>query len=427
MSTENKAGVFGRIFWRNKKEKPSAAVMGGSVIWNGSSAWGKNILPVVGFGGGSYSGKTVTDSSVLRLSAAWACIRLLAETVSTLPIKVYRRLPDGTRVEAKDHYLYKLLCVEPNKYQTPSKLMEFLVASIQLRGNSYYEKRVIGSRVVGLNPIVPSSLNSIELQDDGGYIYKFMRNGNMVELGEDSIWHVRGFSCDGMLGIDPISAGANVFGGSAAADEVAGKTFAGGMSASGMLMHKNGILQQAQREMLSQTLEKFYGSNNAGKVMVLEAGLEYQSISLNPESAQLLETRQFSVEEICRWFRVPPYMIGHMDKSSSWGSSVEGQQLNFLTNTLRPLLVNIEQSITQSLIAPEERGTIHAEFCVEGLLRGNSKERAEYYNSGLDHGWMSRNEVRAKENLPPIEGGDVFTVQSALIDINKVGENYVQK
>ena len=157
--------------------------------------------------------------------------------------------------------------------------------------------------------------------------------------------------------------------------------------------------------------------------MVLEAGLKYQGITMNPEAAQMLQTRGFNVEEICRFYSVPPFMVGHMDKASSWASSVEGQNLHFLTSCLRPKLVNIEQEFAHSLLEAFEFDDIYFEFAVEGLLRADSAGRAAWYNTALQNGWMSRNEVRKLENLPPIEGGDIYTVQSALVPIENLGND----
>jgi len=167
-------------------------------------------------------------------------------------------------------------------------------------------------------------------------------------------------------------------------------------------------------------MQAFTGSRNAGKIMVLEGGLKYQNVTMNPEAAQMLESRAFSIEEICRWFRVPPFMVGHADKQSSWASSVEGMNLQFLTNTLRPLLVNIEQEISRCLLDDDE---LFAEFSVEGLLRADSAGRSAYYTTALQNGWMSRNDVRRLENLPPIEGGELYTVQLNLTPLEDLKKN----
>ena len=214
-----------------------------------------------------------------------------------------------------------------------------------------------------------------------------------------------------------------VFGAAMAADEAAGKVFANGMQASGFLTHEGGVLKENQREQIRESLNKFSGSQNAGKLMVLEAGMKYQGITMDPEAAQMLETRAFNVEEICRWFRVPPFMVGHMDKQSSWAASVEAQNLHFLSNSLRPLLVNIEQEISRCLLTPNERDKYFAEFNVEGLLRADSAARANFYNTALQNGWLNRNEVRQKENMPPVDGGETYTAQSNLLPLEKLGQD----
>ncbi|KAB7710718.1 phage portal protein, partial [Plesiomonas shigelloides] len=191
----------------------------------------------------------------------------------------------------------------------------------------------------------------------------------------------------------------------------------------GFLSSEN-ALNKEQRERLRKSLQSFIGSKNAGKLMVLENKLSYQNVTMNPEAAQLLESRAFSIEEICRWFRVPPFMVGHMTKQNSWAASVEGMNLLFLTNTLRPLLVNIEQEIARCLLGDDE--DYFAEFSVEGLLRADSAGRAAYYTTALQNGWMSRNDVRRLENLPPIPGGDIYTVQLNLTPLEDLKKNNLQ-
>lgn len=364
----------------------------------------------------------------LRLSAVWACVRLLSQTVSTLPLKIYRRDDAGGKTAAEDaHWLVRLLTAAPNPWQTPARLFEFLVASLMLRGNAYFEKRIIGSRVVGLLPILPQNVQSIVRQPDGSHHYHFIRDHQNHVLPDRQIWHLRGFGIDGFLGLDSLGMGAGLFDATAAADRSAAKMFDGGMSASGFLKYSNGFLNKEQRAMLQQELNRFSGSANAGKTMILEAGMDYQGITINPASAQLLESRTFSVEEICRWFGVPPVLIGHTTKSSSWGSSIEALFQLFVSTALRPIMVNIEQSIKKDLIPAADRASLFAEFNAEGLLRGDLKSRTEYYSAAVNNGWMSRNDVRAKENLPPMDkGGDTHTVQAALIPIEQVGQNFQQ-
>lgn len=371
--------------------------------------------------GQSTSGKSVTVDAALQLSTVWACVRLLSETVSTLPLKLYRRLPDGSRAVATDHPLYRVLCISPNAEMTPGRFMLMIVASLALRGNAFVEKKFIGSRIVALVPLLPQHMR-VKRQPNGRLEYIYSENGTERPIPEKNLMHIRGFGLDGVCGIMPVKAGREVLGAAMSADEAAARVFAQGLQASGVLTNESGALKPEQREQLRQSLAAFAGSKNAGKLMVLEAGLKYQGITMNPEAAQMLETRAFQIEEICRWFRVPPFMVGHTDKQSSWASSVEGQNLQFLTNTLRPLLDNIEQEIIRCLIGEAEAETVYAEFSVEGLLRADLAARREWYASALQNGWMNRNTVARLENQPLIPGGEVYTVQSNLMPLDQLGQ-----
>jgi HK97 family phage portal protein len=378
--------------------------------------------------GTSSSGKSVSVDSSLRLSTVWACVRLLSESVSTLPLKLYRRMPDGSRQVATDHPLYRVLCRSPNIEMTPQRFMLMVVASICLRGNAFIEKKMIGARITALIPLLPQCMK-VERLANGRLEYSYTENGTRRVIAEKMLVHIRGFGLDGVCGMLPITTGRDIIGAAMSAEEAAAKVFANGLQASGFLTVEGGSAQGAgtltdkQRELLRASLAAFSSSTNAGKTMVLEAGLKYQGITMNPEAAQMLETRSFNVEEICRWFQVPPFMVGHMDKQSSWAASTESQNLHFLTNCLRPLLVNIEQEITRCLIGDQDSDEFFAEFSVEGLLRADSAGRSAYYNGALTNGWMNRNEVRRKENLPPIPGGEVYTVQGAMVSLEWLGQN----
>jgi len=369
--------------------------------------------------GTSSSGKVVTADKAMQLSAVWACIRLLSESVSTLPMKVYRREADGSRKLAQDHPAYQVLCRRPNLEMTPSRFMLMVVASICLRGNAFIEKKMIGRKLVALNPLLPQNM-VVKRLDTGQLQYTYTEDGKKRVIPVDRMMHIRGFGLDGVCGMMPLSSGRDVFGAAIAVDESAAKIFENGLQTSGYISSKV-ALNKEQRERLRTYLAAFAGSKNAGKMMVLEGDLSYQNVTMNPEDAQMLESRAFSIEEICRWFRVPPFMVGHVTKQSSWASSVEGMNLIFLTNTLRPLLVNIEQEISRCLLDSDE--DYFAEFSVEGLLRADSVGRAAYYTTALQNGWMSRNDVRRLENLPPIPGGEIYTVQLNLTPLEDLKQN----
>jgi len=369
--------------------------------------------------GMSSSGKVVSADKAIHLSAVWACVRLLSESVSTLPLKIYERQPDGSRKPATNHPAYQVLCRRPNLEMTPSRFMLMLVASICLRGNAFVEKKMIGNRLVSLVPLLPQNM-VVKRLDNGSLEYTYTESGTSRVIPAKNIMHIRGFGLDGVCGMMPMMAGRDVIGSAMAVEESAAKIFENGLQSSGFLS-ADGALNEEQRERLRGYMAKFIGSRNAGKIMVLEGGLKYQNVTMNPEAAQMLESRAFSIEEICRWFRVPPFMVGHADKQSSWASSVEGMNLQFLTNTLRPLLVNIEQEISRCLLDGDE--DLFAEFSVEGLLRADSAGRAAYYTTALQNGWMSRNDVRRLENMPPIEGGDIYTVQLNLTPLEDLKKN----
>lgn len=378
------------------------------------------------FGSSTATGKPVSVDSAMQISTVWACVRLLSETVSTLPMRVYRKRAGGGRDVATDHPLYALLCRSPNAEMTPGRFMMFIVASLAVRGNAFVEKRRIAGRIVALHPILPQDV-AVKRNDAGRLIYEVADGkGGKRTLQADDVMHIRGFGLDGICGMQPVDTGRQVIGAATAANEASAKMFAQGMQASGVLTVDNGSLNPEQREQIRKNLNSFSQSTNAGKLMVLEAGMKYQGITMDPESAQMLETRAFNVEEIARWFGVPPFMIGHMDKASSWASSVEAQNLHFLTSCLRPILDNIEQEIIRCLVPREEWGVVYAEFAVEGLLRADSAGRAAFFNIALQNGWMSRNEVRALENLPPIDGGDVYTVQVNLTPLAMLGKEPAQ-
>ena len=369
--------------------------------------------------GMSSSGKVVSADKAIHLSAVWACVRLLSESVSTLPLKIYERQADGSRKPATDHPVYQVLCRRPNMEMTPSRFMLMLVASICLRGNAFIEKKMIGSKLVSLVPLLPQNM-VVKRLDNGRLEYTYTESGQKRVIPEKNLMHIRGFGLDGVCGMMPMREGRDVIGAAMAVEESAAKIFENGLQSSGFLSAEQ-ALDAEQRERLRGYMQAFTGSKNAGKIMVLEGGLKYQNVTMNPEAAQMLESRAFSIEEICRWFRVPAFMVGHADKQSSWASSVEGMNLQFLTNTLRPLLVNIEQEISRCLLDGDD--DLFAEFSVEGLLRADSAGRSAYYTTALQNGWMSRNDVRRLENMPPIEGGDLYTVQLNLTPLEDLKQN----
>lgn len=371
------------------------------------------------YGSESYSGKAVTVSTSLQLSTVWACANLLSRTVSTLPLNIYHRLGDGGRAVARDHVLYRLLHSQPNADMTAAVFRQVILAHLLLWGNAYVEKSLSAGRLVALTPLMPGQIEK-KRRENGAFFYAYTdaKNGRRREIEEGHMMHIPAFTMDGLIGLSVIGCARQIFGNAMAAEEAAGQTFANGMKSSGMVT-MDAVLKPGQREEVRQHVKSVSAE---GGVMVLEKGSSFHQLSMNPQDAELLATREFGVEEICRWFGVPPHMVGHTGNSTSWGSGLEQQVLGFLTFSLQPWLTLIEQQINKDLLEPVERADYYVEHVVEGLMRSDSVGRAALYSSAGQNGWMTREEIRSKENLPRKEGTDVLTVQSNLTPLAQLGQ-----
>lgn len=371
----------------------------------------------------SWSGKTVTVDTTLQLSTANACIRLISETLSTLPVALLRRSDDGAPERAYEHPLYLLLHSQPNARMSAAVFWQVMLASLLLWGNAYVEKRMLGERITSLVPLPPDRV-TWRWNEAGGitWTYNDPATGQPREIAEDRMWHVPAFTLDGLDGISPVRYGANVFGSAIAADQASADTFRNALKSPGLLM-MDGALAPGQREELRAHVRKV---SDSGGVMVMEKGAGFQALSMNPQDAELLASRAFGIEEICRWFRVPPFMVGHAEKSTSWGTGIEQQMIGFVTFVLRPWAVRIEQGIRKDLLTEDERREYSAEFALEGLLRGDSASRAAFYSAMVNNGIYTRDEVRRLENLPPAGGNAAkLTVQSAMLPIDQLGQGQV--
>lgn len=367
----------------------------------------------------SEAGEVVSGTSVLGISAVWACTNLIAGTIGSLPLMVYQKSGDDRRIEI-GHPLYRLLHDSPNYDQTALDFWEFMAASLELWGNAYARiARDSAGRVVGLTPISPD-LVMVRRKPNGSLEYTWSEEGRSYVETDEAVLHVRGFGGSPLGGMSTLQFARNAFGLARAVDRAAGETFKNGMRPSGALTFEK-FLTEEQREIAENRLtEKFLGAANAGKPMILEGGTSWVPFTINPEDAQMLESRKFSVEEVCRFFGVPPHMVGHTEKSTSWGTGLEQQTLAFQKFTLRRRLKRIEQALMKQLLTPAERSRgVMIEFNLEGLLRGDSAGRASFYNTMTAMGAMTINEVRRLENLPPVDGGDVPRMQMQNVPITE--------
>lgn len=367
----------------------------------------------------TYAGRTVTVDSAMQLSTAFACVRIISQTWGTLPVEV--KIWDGRQmVPSRDHPLYALLHDTPNADMSAVEFWSAMGVSLMTWGNAYAEIDRVFGRPVAITPLRPDRITMRRL-DSGAMVYRSADRPGGREIPEDNILHIKGVTTDGLQGMSPIAQARHSLGLAAAAEETAGKLFANGMRSGGYIKAPQ-ILTKDQRDQAEDLLGKFRGAHNAGKTPILEGGWSYESLTMPPQEAELLATRAFGVEEICRWYGVPPFMVGHTEKSTSWGTGIEQQMLAFHTLTLRPVLKNAEHAIRRRLLAPAERSRVEVDFNVEGLLRSDSQGRAIYLKTMVQSGIYTPNEARAYEGKTPMPGGDDLLVQSQNVPLSMIGK-----
>lgn len=355
----------------------------------------------------SHAGETVNEASLLGLSAGWACINLIAGVTGTLPCNVRRRNPQSGVEEVVEGHWLGMLFEGPNADQTCVDLWEFVAASLELRGNAYYWKRRNGSgRIIALDPILPGSVE-VRRAPNGRLRYRFLDiDGNRQDLDQEDVWHIRGFGGSPLGGLSTLAFGRHAFGLALAIDKSAGTTFRNGVRPSGVLKFKDWLKPDRRAAAYDKLVSDHTSAAKAGKPLVLEGGVEWQQISFSPEDAQMLQSRTFSVEEVCRFFGVPPVLIGHTEKVSAWGSGIQEITLGFVKFALRRRLKRIEKSAERQLLSAEERGQgYRVRFDLEGLLRGDPKGRAEFYEIMTRIGVYSIDYVCGLENVPPPPNG----------------------
>ena len=371
---------------------------------------------------GVWTGEHVTASSALSLPSVWACVNLIAGSIASLPVQVYRDRPDGEREVNKGHNLYRLLHDRPNYDQTALDFWEFMAASLELWGNAYAVIERSDDRITSLVPVNPA-LMAVRRLPNGSIEYRWSEDGKDNRHTDATMFHIRGFGGNPLGGMSTLHFGRQAFGLAQAAGRSASTTFANGMRPSGVLKFTD-WLKPDQRDLAENVMaQKLAGAANAGRLMVLEGGVEFSPLTMKPEDAQMLETQRYTVEEVCRFFGVPPHMVGHTEKSTSWGSGIEQQTLGFVKFTLRRRVKRIEQAIMQQLLTDRDRSRgLSVEFNFEGLLRGDSAGRASFYQTMTSIGAMTINEVRALENLPRVDGGDVPRMQMQNVPITEADQ-----
>ena len=368
------------------------------------------------------SGKSVNARTAIQVSAVYACVRVIAETVASLPFSVYEQDEIASH-KAVHHPLYRILHDEPNPEMTSFIWREAMLTHLLLWGNSYSQVLRAGrGNIVGLYPLLPDHME-VDRDAKGNLTYTYSTtNGQQVKLRPEDVLHIPGLGFDGIMGYSPIAIERNAVGLSIAAEEFGSKFFGNGATPSGILTHPNTVKNpKALRE---SWMEAYGGSSNANRVAILEEGMTFTRISMPNNEAQFLETRKFQVEEICRIFRVPPHMIADLEHATF--SNIEHQSIDFAVHTIRPWLVRIEQAVNKALFSEKEKGHFYCQFNLDGLMRGSYKDRMEGYAIARQNGWMSTNDIRELENMNPIpaeEGGNAYLVNGNMISVRRAMQN----
>lgn len=379
--------------------------------------------------GRTTSGNPVNERTAMQTTAVYACVRILAEAVASLPLHVYEYQDDGGKKLVHDHPLYYLLHDEPNPEMTSFVFRETLMSHLLIWGNAYAQIIRDGAgRVLGLYPLLPDKME-VQRDDKGNIYYVYSRNsdenptfkeyGN-IKLKAEDVLHIPGLGFDGLIGYSPIAMAKNAVGMTLACEEYGASFFANGANPGGVLEHP-GVLKDPSK--VRESWNSVYrGVSNAHKIAVLEEGMKYQQIGIPPEEAQFLETRKFQINEIARLYRIPPHMVGDLDKSSF--SNIEQQSLEFVKYTLDPWVIRWEQSLQRSLLLPGEKGKYFIKLNVDGLLRGDYQSRMNGYAVGRQNGWFSANDIREMENMNPIpdeEGGNQYLINGAMTKLADAG------
>ena len=404
-------GIFSGLF--KSRDKPQNRTAGSNYTF---------------FMGGSTSGKAVTERSAMQMTAVYSCVRILAEAVAGLPLHLYKYTDDGGKEKAIDHPLYRLLHDEPNPEMSSFVFRETLMTHLLLWGNAYAQIiRNSRNEIIALYPLMPNKM-SVDRDENGHLFYTYYRGSDeaiknkdlAVTLQPSDVLHIPGLGFDGLVGYSPIAMAKNAIGMAIACEEFGAKFFANGAAPSGVLEHPGTIKDPSRVREAWQS--QFGGSSNSGKVAVLEEGMKYTPISISPEQAQFLETRKFQINEIARIFRVPPHMVGDLEKSSF--SNIEQQSLEFVKYTLDPWIIRWEQSMARVLLSLDEKKEYFIKFNLEGLLRGDYQSRMNGYSIARQNGWMSANDIRELENLdriPAEQGGDLYLINGSMLPLGSAG------
>lgn len=391
--------------WFGSQSTPKAAVQdggGGQMIYSAH-----DLEQAIAVAGLSASGTNVDANTAMKVGAVFACVRIRSSVVANMPLKIKRRVDDRVREDAKDHAVSKLFSVRPNGWQTPSQFKRMMETHLLLRGNAYAMiVRSLGN-VIALIPLHPDRVEPKQ-QNDLSIVYVYTRpNGSQVTLKQEDVFHLIGLTLDGFKGVSVLTYARETIGLSIAMEKHGATTFKNGARPSSVVRHPNTLGVEGIKNLQASFDAYKAGGESEGKTLVLEEGAELKSLTMTAEDTQWIESRKFSRSDIAMFFGVPPHMIGDTEKSTSWGSGIDSQTQGFVTFSAEDDLTTWEETVNRDLIREDETD-IYAKFNRNALVRGDLKARKEFYVAMMQWGAYSPNDVRAKEDENPRDGGDVY-------------------
>ncbi|MEZ0212447.1 MAG: phage portal protein [Xanthobacteraceae bacterium] len=386
------AGLFGAIF------RPKAEI---------SSLTLEEFFRLNGAGAMAKSGVMVSPETALKYTTVLICVRVLAESVASLPCILYRRRADGGKERATDHPLYQVLHDQANGWNTSFEYIEGQMTNLALRGNGYaYVQRDPKSRTTALVPLNPDSMEIKQALDWSPIYTGTLPDNTRHKFKPSEIHHIRGPLPKGYVGQSMITLAREAIGLGLSAEAFGAHLYSNGIRSSGVLAHPGRIGPEAGTFMLEQFSKNFAGLENTGKPLLLEEGMTWVPMSITPSDAEFIDSRKFQRTEIAGIFRVPAHLVNDLEKATF--SNIEEQTLQFVVHSIRPWLKRWEQAINRDLLHDAERGEYFAEFLLDDLLRGNTQTRYAAYAVAIQNKIMNANEVRDRENMGPRAGGDVY-------------------
>ncbi|ANF84635.1 Phage portal protein [Pseudomonas antarctica] len=363
----------------------------------------------------------VNDERSLQISTVFACVRLISSVTACLPLDVFETKGDDRIKVGLDNPLARLLRYSPNQFMTAFDFRVAMTMQLCYYGNAYalIERNVAGD-IISLVPLL--SVNMDVRLEGKRVVYRYRRDSEFADFKQSEIFHLKGFGFNGLVGLSPIAFGAKTASVAVAMEDQQRDFYANGAKSPQILSTGEKTLSAKQRDQVEENFKEISGGPVKKRLWILEAGFTTQAIGVSPQDAETMAARKFQVSELARFFGVPPHLVGDVEKSTSWGSGIEQQNLGFLQYTLDPYLEIWETSILRWLVNPSDVGRIHAEHNRAGLLSGDSTARANYMKTKVDTGLLTINEGRRIDNLPPLPGGDVATRQSQNVPLTQLGQ-----